>query len=448
MTWSDAWSRIATGARLTARAGRRTGGALSRAFRRATGASGARGSGLSNLIELHAVNQAGDALVAVALAGTLFFGVPVDEARGRVALYLLATMAPFAVIAPLVGPALDRMRSGRRYALGGTMLARGLLCWGMASAVVYQDLVTLYPAAFGVLVLARAYWVSRSAVIPRVLPPTISLVKANARLSLAGTAGAGLGGAAGVGLVTLAGPAWVLRVTMLVFFLGVALSVRLPSRIDSSEGEEETETLLPRLGHVRFGLGVTEALRANAALRAFSGFLLIYLAFLIRSEPFRGISQPATLAVLAVAAGFGGLVGVSIGAWVRSRAPEIFVISTLVIATAGTALVAWRYGFAAAAAVAAVAGLAQALGKLGLDAIIQRDVREEIRTSAFARSETLLQLSWVVGAGLGLAISLETHAALGLGLAAGALGAMLVFLVATRIRRAPAETADRRAPVR
>ncbi|CAM5563179.1 MFS transporter OS=Streptomyces cyaneofuscatus OX=66883 GN=G3I52_20265 PE=4 SV=1 [Streptomyces cyaneofuscatus] len=29
--------------------------------------------------------------------------------------------------------------------------------------------------------------------------------------------------------------------------------------------------------------------------------------------------------------------------------------------------------------------------------MIQRDVPEEVRTSAFARSETLLQMAWVVG---------------------------------------------------
>ena len=44
--------------------------------RRATGAEGAGDSGLSRLIELHAFNAAGDAAVAISLAGTLFFQVP------------------------------------------------------------------------------------------------------------------------------------------------------------------------------------------------------------------------------------------------------------------------------------------------------------------------------------------------------------------------------------
>ncbi len=40
------------------------------------------------------MNGAGDVMITVALASTVFFSVPTDEARGRVALYLAITMAP------------------------------------------------------------------------------------------------------------------------------------------------------------------------------------------------------------------------------------------------------------------------------------------------------------------------------------------------------------------
>ena len=45
------------------------------------------------------------------------------------ALYLLVTMVPFALLAPVVGPLLDRFRHGRRYALAATMLGRAFLAW-------------------------------------------------------------------------------------------------------------------------------------------------------------------------------------------------------------------------------------------------------------------------------------------------------------------------------
>src|SRR5690242_18447106 len=71
-------------------------------------------SPFSRLAITHAFMVAGDTLVTMALAGSLFFGVKPDAARSKVALYLLLTMAPFAAVAPLVGPALDRSRGGRR----------------------------------------------------------------------------------------------------------------------------------------------------------------------------------------------------------------------------------------------------------------------------------------------------------------------------------------------
>jgi hypothetical protein len=51
-----------------------------------------------------------------------------------------------------------------------------------------------------------------------------------------------------------------------------------------------------------------------------------------------------------------------------------------------------------------VSSVTNALGKVSLDAIIQREVPESLRASAFARSETILQLAWVVGGALGIAL--------------------------------------------
>ena len=87
--------------------------------------------------------------MAIALAGTLFFSASVEQARGRAAFALLITIAPYAILAPLIGPMLDRVRQGNKYILMGTLLARGLLCWGMAGAVQHNDTVTLLPAALG-----------------------------------------------------------------------------------------------------------------------------------------------------------------------------------------------------------------------------------------------------------------------------------------------------------
>jgi len=90
-------------------------------------------------------------------------------------------------------------------------------------------------------------------------------------------------------------------------------------------------------------------------------------------------------------------------------------------------------------AVALVAGAAQSLGKLCLDALIQREIPEQVRASAFARSETVLQLGWVIGGGIGLVLPLSGP--WGLGVASAVTTAMAGFTLTTlqRIRRsAPA----------
>ena len=115
------------------RAGRASSPSARRGARRA--AEGAGESGLSRLIELHAFNAAGDAAVAISLAGTLFFQVPTGEARGQVALFLGLTMLPFAIVAPLIGPFLDRFSHGRRGRSASTMAIRAFLCWVLATAV-------------------------------------------------------------------------------------------------------------------------------------------------------------------------------------------------------------------------------------------------------------------------------------------------------------------------
>lgn len=460
-----AGSRVRTAAgrtRTVAQAtGRWTGGtarATRARIRKVTNAQGAGASGLAKLIELHAVNAAGDALIAVSLAGTLFFAVPTGEARGKVAIYLLVTMAPFVLVAPVIGPVLDRFRHGRRGAIAGSFALRAFLAWVIADAVS-GDGIELYPAAFGVLIASKAYVLSRSACVPRVLPGQLSLVKANSRISLAGVAGVAVATPVAAGLAAI-GPEWSLRVAFLVFVLGTILAAMLPRGIDATAGEVEANVLSadqgrdlrldggaadpeprdpaeawadrwtpssvadaepgagakpppatrrlsmrPRLGNV--GAAVVMGLRANAALRAMTGFLTIFMLFLVRDQPLGGLSSELSVGALALAAVLGSLVGSLLGNRFRDLAPEPIIVSVLALAALTSLVTAMFYSIGTALVVGAVAALAQQLGKLAMDAQIQRDVPELVRTSAFARTETAVQLAWVLGGGLGIALPLN-----------------------------------------
>lgn len=402
------------------RAGHATGGAATyvvRQARRASHAEGAGESGLSRVIELHAFNAAGDAAVAISLAGTLFFQVPTEQARSQVALFLGLTMLPFAIVAPLIGPVLDRFSHGRRWAIGGTMAVRAFLAWVLASAVGDES-VALFPAALGVLVASKAYGVTRAAAVPRVAPPALGLVKANSRISLAGITGAAVSAPLAF-LASLAGPEWSLRYAFVVFVVGTILAVLLPPKVDNARGEEKTQMLFLR--GMPVPALVVRGLRCNAGLRLLSGFLTLFMAFLLRTEPIPGWEdrQEILLALVIGAAGLGNTLGILLGSLLRNIRPQLVVVVVLLADTAMALVAALFYGLIAVVALGLTAGVCQALGKLSLDALIQQEIPETRRSSAFARSETLLQLSWVVGGFLGIVLPLIPQ--VGLGVAGGLL---------------------------
>jgi MFS family permease len=429
-----------------------------RSARRAAGAEGADRSGLARLIELGALNAAADAAVAISLAGTLFFQVPTAEARGQVALFLGMTMLPFAIVAPLIGPFLDRFAHGRRWAIGATMAVRAFLAWSLATAVDDTS-AWLFAAALGILVASKAYNVTRAAAVPRLLPEGLTLVSANARTSMAGVVGVAISAPIAAG-ASVIGPEWSLRYAALVFALATVLAIRLPGRVDSSQGEEplgflsgeeggdevragDQETLPIPGGTSRRGRPKTRipasmafALRANCGPRWLSGFLTLFMAFLLRAHPIGNHSTGFLLALVIGAAGFGNFAGIAVGSVLKRVDPKVTVVLALLADVAAAMFAALAYGLLSLTVLGLVAGLSQCLAKLSLDSTIQRDVPERVRTSAFARSDTTLQLAWVIGGFVGIALPLNSR--LGLTVAAVVLLAWTVFVFAQRPRRTPA----------
>ncbi|EUA25595.1 putative mFS transporter [Mycobacterium intracellulare] len=177
---------------------------------RAATADGADKSGLTALTWPTVANFAVDAAMAVALANTLFFAAATGESKGRVALYLLITIAPFAVIAPLIGPALDRLQHGRRVALAASFALRTALALVLilnydGASGSYPSMV-LYPCALAMMVFSKSFSVLRSAVTPRVMPPTIDLVRVNSRLTMFGLLGGTIAGAPSPGASNSSAP--------------------------------------------------------------------------------------------------------------------------------------------------------------------------------------------------------------------------------------------------
>ncbi|MEP7054087.1 MAG: MFS transporter [Actinomycetota bacterium] len=363
-------------------------------------------TGFTWLLRMHAAGMAGDALVTVSLANSLFFSVPIGQARSKVALYLLTTMAPFALLAPFIGPLLDRTRSGRRLALAATMLGRAALVWFMAS---HTHSLELFPAALGVLMLSKGYAVARAAVAPRVLPRGATLVGVNARTTLTGAVAGAVAVPVGAALAHFTHDStWTLRLATLVFLAATVFAFRLPKIVNSgphipSDATDAVGAPTPRVASV---------VRAAAALRALAGFLTFFLAFRVKLDGrccdlevfghFTTDEATFRLGMLGVAAIGASIAGTAVGALARQHAPERLLQLSLFGAGVVLLMGAVHYDFRAAIFGVVASGLFGSLGKLGLDTILQRDVEEHVRAQAFARSETALQLAWVIGGALGL----------------------------------------------
>lgn len=359
----------------------------------------------------HALMGAGEATMAVALAGSSFISVTPDAARSKVLLFLTISMAPFAVVAPLIGPVIDRMRGGRRLVVQIAAAGRAIVTLLM---IRHLDSVLLFPEVFAALVLAKTYTVSKAALVPSVVGSDQELVEANSKLGIiSGLSGFAAAIPAGIiykgvsafhsvtpsapgsllhrGIVEqVSGPKAALCLTMVIFAAAFFAATRLPREAiadhsQSTEAMEELSTVAVRL-----------ASSGMAILRASVGFLFFQLLFYVRRHDASIGWVGAGLAASSVATMLGNAVGPRLRRQLRE---ELMLIGALILAAVAGLSTALAAGlFTSVVLMAAVNGSA-AIGKLAFDSIVQRDAPEANQGQAFAQFETKFQLAWV-GAGI------------------------------------------------
>ncbi|MGE2688459.1 MFS transporter [Mycolicibacterium pulveris] len=420
--------------RAAAQRSREVGSKMYGLVHRAATADGADKSGLTALTWPVVANFAVDAAMAVALANTLFFAAATAESKSKVALYLLITIAPFAVIAPLIGPALDRLQHGRRIALAMSFLLRTVLA---VLLIANYDGATgsfpswvLYPCALGMMVLSKSFSVLRGAVAPRVLPPTIDLVRVNSRLTIFGLLGGTMaGGAIAAGaeyLFNLFEVPGALYVVVAATVAGAVLAMRIPKWVEVTAGEvPATLSYHGGTGELRrgpdeqppgstarqpLGRNTITALWGNCTVKVMVGFLFLYPAFVAKSHDASGWEQLKILGLIGAAAAVGNFAGNFIAARLKLGHPAQLVVRCATAVTVGALLTAVSGDLLVAAAATLITSGASAIAKASLDASLQDDLPERSRASAFGRSESLLQLAWVAGGAIGVLIYTELWA--------------------------------------
>jgi Na+/melibiose symporter-like transporter len=363
------------------------------------------------LVRTHLVTMCADACVAVSLAGSIFFAKPSSGARGSVLLYLLVTMAPFAVVAPVIGPALDRLRGGRRLLVIVSCLGRAVLCLLMAQVITKPspEGLLIYPFAFGILVLSKGYSVARSSLVPALVDNENELVRANSRLQLISLAAAAVGGAPAALVSLLFNADWSLRLATVVFVAAAVFATRIPRTevvITADEAEREREELHQP--------SILLAGSAMALLRLAVGFVIVFAAFTLKSHVL-------AFGIVLGSSGAGNFAGNFLAPRLREHLREEWMLVGALLTCAAAALLGALLGSTVGLAIAALAiGVSASAGRLAFDSLLQRDGPDAVRGRAFARFETRFQAAWVVGALFGI---IPVAVAAGLGV----LGLVLAF---------------------
>ena len=332
----------------------------------------------------HAAMIGGDAAMLVALADSLFLSIDPSAARSRVLLFLVVSFAPFIVIAPLIGPVIDRAAGGRRTVI--QLVAGGRVVLSLLMAV-FIDNLALFPLVFASLVLQKSYIVSKSALVPSVVRTEDELVEANSKLGVI----AGLTGFAAVlpaALLQVIPPlaGWATLVyAALLFAVALGSATRLPADVVAASAQPPIERAQLHGTRLRMA-GITMLL-----LRGCVGFMFFHLAFWLRGKS----AGTAWFAVAVAMSALGTMVGNVFAPMLRrSTTEEKMLAGALIVSAVAGVGAAVIGGIPSGVALAVAVNLAAAVGRLAFESIVQRDAPQANRGRAFAQFETRFQFAW------------------------------------------------------
>lgn len=387
-------------------------------------------TGFGTLGRVHGLSVAGEALVALSLAGSLFFKVDPSEGRDKVLLGLLLTIAPFGLVAPLIGPLIDRVPGGHRVVVVATMVLRTVLAGAMVVAMV-DDSVALFPEAFLMLVLAKTYQVSKAALVPTVVTSDEELVEANSKLQLLSGVVTVAAGAPGL-VLSLIHPAVTVGAAGLVFGIAAVFATGLapgsggPNPDLGSGSSRAGPAESDRDDRARAELRAAPVVSAGAVMaivRGIVGLTTLLVAFELRGGA-PNLTERAAVATMEVAGRFspryqvpeigppawhfgvvvalgilGGLAGAAAAPKLRATLSEerilLAAVAFIGVIAAGASLLD---GLAALSLLSVAVAFSSSGAKQAFDAVVQRDAPDADRGRLFARFEARFQLAWVLGA--------------------------------------------------
>ncbi|MSO87044.1 MAG: hypothetical protein EXQ71_05935 [Acidimicrobiia bacterium] len=384
-------------------------------------------SPFARLARAHALSSAGDVLVAIALANSLFFDLDPNDARWKVFLYLALTVAPLALVSPLIGPALDRSVGARRWVIVGVNAVRAFACLMMIG-----DLsgLLLFPEAFLVLAMGKVYGVTRAALVPTVVHGNAGLVEANAKLQLLSGLAVPVMAIPAAIAFALGGSEGILLIAALAYAGGTYAAIRIPPTRVADAPATAAEVAELR------GIGVILAAQAMSVIRGLVGFLAFLLLFSFRDGPYWHLWLVLGLS------GLGTLAGAGLAPVLRRTfTEERMLTASLAVAAGVGAVAAWRGTIVWSALLAGSMAAVASTGRLAFDSLVQRDAPDANRGRSFARFELRFQAVWVVGASIPVLVPIPLrvgYAAIGL------VAALSLCVYLSRVRVSRRAGVDRR----
>ncbi len=326
----------------------------------------------------------GETALAVSLADSLFLSISPDAARSKVILFLAISLAPFAVLAPIIGPYIDRLPGGRRITVCIVGALRAIV---LVAMMKWLHSLALFPLAFLSLVLAKSYGVSRSAIMPTVVDGDEQLMAANGRLGRLTSIVGFVGGAPAL-LLQIIDTRLSLAMSACAFACAGIAALALPQHVaavpDTIQEIEKREMHAPQIRQAAFVMLV---------LRAAVGFMFFHLAFWLRDQK----AGTAWFGLAVAVCSLSTFAANTVGPLLRRRISEQTMLKLCIASVSVAGIVAGYFGgITAGIILAGVVNGVGSIGRLAFESVVQSKAPDANRARVFVRYETRNQVAWVI----------------------------------------------------
>jgi hypothetical protein len=360
---------------------------------------------LGKLAMVHGLSVAGDAFLNVTLAGSAFLSVDISQARYRVAMSLLVTILPFALLASVISKTLQKVNKAQFVIIAFGLLSRAALFFAIANlyngkTITNKNLVLSLVLALGVLIVSKTHYAVKNSSVAVVVNESHKFASANSRLTLVQAVAGGLG----VAFASLFFAVFNAKVTLIVgaclYILDVFLVFRFGFITRGIKRKEKAQIVRKR-GINDIDSKLYKQLKYFSSLIAISRFCIGLVTF---ACAFKFRNETMNLAIVGGSAVLVNFLSTVLVPFVMKRMkPQILIVLQIPIIVSGCLLAVFLGGVWAAVAVVICIAVGNSFARNGFDVFVQ-SLDDFDQSAYFTDIEGKLQFAWVLGALIGVLV--------------------------------------------